>query len=750
MELKTYFAQDAAGNIISSAIVNVFLQGTTTLATGLTRADGTPLENPFAADGAGRIQFRAPDGYYDVQVSAGPGIIQTLTIQCVDYSGAKADADRAEVAADRADTSAEQAQNALNSITGINSNFEQNSREQWRRSLAEAGLTLVSGSFEEGATVNSSTDAVWHIAGGQCYTWTGGFPYTAEGAPGEGWVEVEVGGGLRQDDIRRYGAIGYVGVANNLMPDAYQAIMDSLDDNGSAYIPKGLTFNISKTIKLHSNRLDVDGVLNVTQDVYGVWLQKGAIVNPGDGDRHITHAVKGYSKALVLLYNNDSEGCVENFIGPKVFNIVNGFIDFTSAQGDLAVEDCTGTGVFMLAGDRYGLATKYANEHVYRNNINVRVDGFARGISLEADLLTIDGRTKNGWVNGNHINASVRRSKRYLELMCPLGGLDGLDGECSGNTGNFDFQYSSDLFEVGAEIQGNANKFNIQMWDAPEDSYPIIKFTKKVPSNGYGITTPSYNIIELTGARLYGKLSKAVYEQDIGFNTIISGHDTFEKQRFPINSQHPAGQREHYSYTGAISNVFGLRNNVRDVSFTNASLLSASDRDMFTPDRFSYTEIGITGGNPVITVDTTTTVHISTAGITLYGVTGNTVNSVLIEYLDGSGSLKYSQVCTGSHVFMAGKSNVSNVRTVRYTFNVANPTTGTIRVANLFADAHNRRTDYYHLRLDDNNTVEGDNTFLGLVRIKTNTGLVLTGENGRSYTVSVDTTGALKATILPQ
>lgn len=176
MELKTYFAQDAAGNIISSAIVNVFLQGTTTLATGLTRADGTPLENPFAADGAGRIQFRAPDGYYDVQVSAGPGIIQTLTIQCVDYADAKADADRAESAADRADVSAAQAQNALNSITGINTNFEQNSREQWRRSLAEAGLTLVSGSFEEGATVNNKTDAVWYIAGGQCYTWGSTFP----------------------------------------------------------------------------------------------------------------------------------------------------------------------------------------------------------------------------------------------------------------------------------------------------------------------------------------------------------------------------------------------------------------------------------------------------------------------------------------------------------------------------------------------------------------------------------------------
>lgn len=51
-----------------------------------------------------------------------------------------------------------------------------NDREQWHRSLAEAGLTLVNGSFEEGATVNNKTDAVWHIAGGQCYTWDGAFP----------------------------------------------------------------------------------------------------------------------------------------------------------------------------------------------------------------------------------------------------------------------------------------------------------------------------------------------------------------------------------------------------------------------------------------------------------------------------------------------------------------------------------------------------------------------------------------------
>lgn len=62
-------------------------------------------------------------------------------------------------------------------LTGLIYNTsKENDREQWRRSLAEAGLTLVDGSFEEGATANNKTDAVWYIAGGQCYTWDSTFP----------------------------------------------------------------------------------------------------------------------------------------------------------------------------------------------------------------------------------------------------------------------------------------------------------------------------------------------------------------------------------------------------------------------------------------------------------------------------------------------------------------------------------------------------------------------------------------------
>lgn len=56
------------------------------------------------------------------------------------------------------------------------SNSAVNTREHWRRQLSDAGLNLVDGSFEQGAEVATSLDAVWHIAGGQCYTWGGSLP----------------------------------------------------------------------------------------------------------------------------------------------------------------------------------------------------------------------------------------------------------------------------------------------------------------------------------------------------------------------------------------------------------------------------------------------------------------------------------------------------------------------------------------------------------------------------------------------
>lgn len=51
-------------------------------------------------------------------------------------------------------------------------------REALRRSYAEAGYTLVDGSFEAGGTVNVATDVLLYVATGVAYSWGGPFPYT--------------------------------------------------------------------------------------------------------------------------------------------------------------------------------------------------------------------------------------------------------------------------------------------------------------------------------------------------------------------------------------------------------------------------------------------------------------------------------------------------------------------------------------------------------------------------------------------
>lgn len=78
--------------------------------------------------------------------------------------------------------------------------INKNPRELWRRTLSELGLNLVEGSFEDGATVATATDAVWHINGAQCYTWGGSLPKTVDknstpqstgGISGEAWKKYD-------------------------------------------------------------------------------------------------------------------------------------------------------------------------------------------------------------------------------------------------------------------------------------------------------------------------------------------------------------------------------------------------------------------------------------------------------------------------------------------------------------------------------------------------------------------------------
>ncbi|ADE87922.1 tail spike protein [Escherichia phage vB_EcoM_ECO1230-10] len=195
MELKTYFAQDRNGSLIPGATVTIYLTETTTMASGLKTVGGNALANPFTADADGKIQFRAPDGIYDMQVSVGTDTGTRVTFQCVDIGQQLSDANGA----------AERAESAAQSIEINVANINANAREQWRRTLADAGFNLVDGSFEEGATAQSVNDAVWHIAGGACYSWGGNLPKSVpeESTPeGTGGISTGAWNDLKSQTLR--------------------------------------------------------------------------------------------------------------------------------------------------------------------------------------------------------------------------------------------------------------------------------------------------------------------------------------------------------------------------------------------------------------------------------------------------------------------------------------------------------------------------------------------------------------------
>lgn len=64
-------------------------------------------------------------------------------------------------------------------------------REALRRTYAEAGLNLVTGSFELGGTVNAIADVLLHDATSKAYSWNGTLPKTvpAGSTPDSGWVD---------------------------------------------------------------------------------------------------------------------------------------------------------------------------------------------------------------------------------------------------------------------------------------------------------------------------------------------------------------------------------------------------------------------------------------------------------------------------------------------------------------------------------------------------------------------------------
>ncbi|WP_338580045.1 hypothetical protein [Pseudomonas sp. ML2-2023-6] len=71
MELKNFFVQDDAGNILSAATCYLYERGTESLVEVLQGANGLALDNPFMSDQQGLVQLAAPNGLYDLRAVKG-------------------------------------------------------------------------------------------------------------------------------------------------------------------------------------------------------------------------------------------------------------------------------------------------------------------------------------------------------------------------------------------------------------------------------------------------------------------------------------------------------------------------------------------------------------------------------------------------------------------------------------------------------------------------------------------------------
>lgn len=220
MELKTYFAQDRNGSLIPSATVAVYLTGTNTLASGLTTVSGTTLANPFTADADGKIQFRAPDGIYDMQVSQGSTTGVRVTFQCVDVEQQLSDANSA---ADRAELAAEAAEQAnVSTVKGYN--------------------------FTDGATLNSVKDFIYDPSGKRWLFWSGTFPAGGKVVP-SGSTPENTGGiadGAWKEISYDKDDLGYVtpemfgAVGGNPAIDDYEALQAAIDTRKPVLLSKNI------------------------------------------------------------------------------------------------------------------------------------------------------------------------------------------------------------------------------------------------------------------------------------------------------------------------------------------------------------------------------------------------------------------------------------------------------------------------------------------------------------------------------
>jgi hypothetical protein len=150
--------------------------------------------------------------------------------------------------------------------------------EALRRSYADAGFTLVGGSFESGGTLNNTNDVLLHKASGIAYSWgwtlpkvviDGSTPATSGGVGAGAWVD------RTQESLREY-IISLINASEleEGVLNSQSAGIQTLLDSGRIHTNSDFEGHSHLPVKLNGGSYRVDDVLH---------LRRGSIIGTGQG-----------------------------------------------------------------------------------------------------------------------------------------------------------------------------------------------------------------------------------------------------------------------------------------------------------------------------------------------------------------------------------------------------------------------------------------------------------------------------------
>lgn len=302
-------------------------------------------------------------------------------------------------------------------------NQQQNTRELWRRSLAEAGYNLVDGSFESGGTLVNANDVLLQERTGKAFTGAAGAVAAGTNPASGGFVDVS---GYKTDRLTSVASLGIIGDG---VTDWSAAIQYAIDTYGSLYFPEG-TY-ICANIQLRSG----------VQLVAASWstvlkLPDGAITRSINGSLPDSHG-RYPANVISTVLNHNGGAYFDNGARAKMLNNsfyivdgaeVSGFtIDGNKAGnpvgdvGENASAMGAGVCIFLSRG------VKVKNNRI----INCRQDGVILGYTLcgGSDECDVSDNVFFGNQRTNIALITGQRNKITGNLGGPTtGGIDTIKG----------------------------------------------------------------------------------------------------------------------------------------------------------------------------------------------------------------------------------------------------------------------------------------------------------------------------------